>query len=405
VVRGSIPNVEVKINYYGLGVPGVNRTRNFGSEDQSYIRLTTGTSCCIIQHMSTIEEQVAAVEKEIRETPYNKSTQRHHGILRAKLARLKDKQIEAQTRKPGGGGGYAVKKQGVATVVLVGPPSAGKSTLINKLTNAESKVAPYAFTTVTVIPGMLKYQGAYIQILDVPGLIEGAGAGKGRGREVLSVVRGSDLLIIMTDPARVKMLNIMTDELETAGIRINKIPPRVVIHKRGGGGIIIHSNIKQDIDADTIKDVAGEFGIKNAEITIKEKLTMDTLVDAFANNRVYVKAVYVVNKADIVRNFHHNAFLISAEKDKGISELKEAMWDELGLVRVYLVKPNQEPTFEEPIITKVGKTLYDVAVSIGTEFAQTKTGAKIWGNGAKFAGQEVSLSTKVQEGMQVRFIS
>ena len=136
--------------------------------------------------MLTIDEQIEEIEAVLRKTPHHKATNGFIGAMRAKIARLRDKEIESGG-KSGGGGGFTVKKQGDATVVLIGPPSAGKSTLINQLTNAESKVAPYAFTTVTVVPGMLKYNEAYIQILDIPGLIEGAKEGKGRGREVLSV--------------------------------------------------------------------------------------------------------------------------------------------------------------------------------------------------------------------------
>src|SRR5512146_270901 len=104
--------------------------------------------------MQTIDEQIEQIEETLRKTPHHKATNGFIGAMRAKIARLKDREIESAGRKGGGGGGYQVKKQGDATVVLVGPPSAGKSTLINQLTNAESKVAPYAFTTVTVVPGM-----------------------------------------------------------------------------------------------------------------------------------------------------------------------------------------------------------------------------------------------------------
>lgn len=359
--------------------------------------------------MSDFTEQIESIEKEIRETPYHKGTEHHIGILRARIARLKDRIIAGSAKKGGGGGGYAVKKQGDATIVLIGPPSSGKSTLLNHLTNAESKVAPYAFTTVSVIPGMLKYKDAYIQILDVPGLIEGAQEGKGRGKEVLSVARASDLLVFMTDPQRLNFLKKLVKELENAGIRINKTPPEVKIDKKLGGGLLIHSNIKQELDRETIKDVAWEFGIKNAEIKINERLTLERLIDAFSRNRVYLPAIYLINKADTLKKnqaqkIDKRIYLISAEKGEGVEKIKEVIWEKLGFVTVYLVRPEDEVNFENPVVVKGSYTLKDVGEKMGSEFLEGRTRAKIWGKGAKFAGQEVSLSKKVQDGMQVRFI-
>src|SRR5699024_9325065 len=136
--------------------------------------------------MMGLEDEIEDLRDEIAETPYNKSTEAHIGRLKSKLAEKKEK-LENQS-SAGGGQGYSVEQTGDATVALVGMPSAGKSTLLNALTNAESEVGAYEFTTLDVNPGMLKHKGANIQLLDVPGLIEGAAGGRGGGREVLSVI-------------------------------------------------------------------------------------------------------------------------------------------------------------------------------------------------------------------------
>lgn len=365
--------------------------------------------------MADLTQTIEEIEEEIRKTPYHKGTEHHVGKLRARLARLKDRQLEGVSKSKGSGAvGYAVKKQGDATVVLIGAPSVGKSTLINRLTNAESKVAPYAFTTVSVIPGMLKYNDAYIQILDVPGLIEGARLGKGRGKEVLSVARGADLLLIMTDVERVNSLDNLTHELEDAGIRLDKVPPEVRIDKKAGGGLNIQSNIKQVINKDTIKEVAGEFGLRNADITIKEKLTLERLIDAFSSSRVYIPSIFVINKSDLtqsngsttkaVTHPSTNYLSISAQNGSGLDKLREAIWKSLRLVRIYLVRPDDEPGMNNPIVMKEETTLADVAEKLGSDFSENKSLAKIWGPGAHFPGQEVSLTTKVREGLQVRFL-
>ena len=69
--------------------------------------------------------------------------------------------------------------------MLAGFPSVGKSTILTQLTGTTSEVAAYEFTTLTCIPGVIHYNDAKIQLLDLPGIIEGAAQGKGHHSNTL----------------------------------------------------------------------------------------------------------------------------------------------------------------------------------------------------------------------------
>ena len=71
------------------------------------------------------------------------------------------------------------------------------SQFITKLTGTFSKVAAYEFTTLTCVPGVIRYKGAKIQLLDLPGIIEGAKDGKGRGKQVIAAARTCNLIVIV----------------------------------------------------------------------------------------------------------------------------------------------------------------------------------------------------------------
>ena len=97
-----------------------------------------------------IDDRIKKIEDEIQKTPYNKATSPHIGKLKAKLSRLKEESLQ---RSSSGvkGKGFHIKKSGDSTVVLVGFPSVGKSTILNQLTDAESKIGEYEFTTLEII--------------------------------------------------------------------------------------------------------------------------------------------------------------------------------------------------------------------------------------------------------------
>jgi len=82
---------------------------------------------------------------------------------------------------------------------MIGFPSVGKSSILNLMTETESQAAAYEFTTLTCIPGVLTINDANIQLLDLPGIIEGASSGKGRGRQVIAVGKSSDLIMMVID--------------------------------------------------------------------------------------------------------------------------------------------------------------------------------------------------------------
>ncbi|MCI4335548.1 MAG: 50S ribosome-binding GTPase, partial [Thermoplasmata archaeon] len=192
--------------------------------------------------MSSLEEEITRVEEEIRNTSYNKATQGHIGRLRAKVAALR---LEREKRAKGSGGGlgYAVRKSGMATIGLVGYPSVGKSTLLTAMTGAASQSAAYDFTTLTIIPGMMQWGGAAIQVLDMPGLVPGAAKGRGRGREVLSVVRSVELVLFMIDAEHTDFKALLA-EIENAGIRTNSRPPKIVVTPASRGGVVVSSTVK-----------------------------------------------------------------------------------------------------------------------------------------------------------------
>ena len=359
----------------------------------------------------TIDDRIKEIEEEIRKTPYHKATEHHIGKLKARIARLREEKIEKLSKKGGGGGGFFVKKTGDASVVLVGPPSVGKSTLLNRLTNAESKIGAYDFTTTDIVPGMMDYKGAKIQIFDVPGILSGAASGKGKGKEVLSAARNADLILVMVDVKTINLIPSLMEELHEAGIRLNEERPKVNIIKKLEGGIKVNATSQLSLTYETIKSLAAEFRIANAEVIIKEDISLDRLIDAFMGNRAYLPYLTVVNKADLgvpdnlawIIPTEHNPVIISAHDQKNLELLKEKIWDKLKFIRIYLKKENVDKN--EPFIMKKEQTLSCLLEQISICNKETFSKAKIYGPGAKFFGQEVSLSFVPQDESIVQFLS
>jgi small GTP-binding protein len=356
-----------------------------------------------------IEKQIKDIEDEIFNTQKNKATEHHIGKLKAKLARLRQ-EVEKRKSVGGKGKGFAIKKTGDATVGLVGFPSIGKSTLLNQLTEADSRVGAYEFTTLNTIPGMLKYNGAKIQIFDLPGLISGASEGKGRGREVISALRNVDLILFMIEARHKFHLDLMTEELFKAGLRLNQKKPDVVVKKTGQGGINVTSTVKlTHLSHDLIKIISSEY-ITNADIIVRENITEDQLIDVFIENRVYIPAIVIINKIDMIsekklqnlinkiKQANWKVIGISAEYGTGLNRLKEIIFEELKLIRVYMKPVGKKPDFDEPLILKHGDTIEDACRRLHRDFKDKFRYANVSGPSAKHDVQKVGLDHLLHDG-------
>ncbi len=352
-----------------------------------------------------IKGQLHELQQELSKTKYNKRTQGAVGLLKAKIARLKEK--SAARSKGGGGEGFQVRKTGDGTVILVGFPSVGKSTLLNAITNAHSVVGAYAFTTLTVIPGVLEYGHAKIQILDVPGIVHGAASGRGRGKEVLATVLNSDLVVILLEVMSPEHLPVILREIADMNIRINQRKPDVKIIKTGKGGIKVGFTFTpKKIDAATVREICREFRVNNADVVIREDITEDQFIDIVEGNKKYLPALVVLNKVDAatpeqlerVRALCKPDIEISAQSGFNTDKLKKLIFDRLNLIRIYCKEMGKPADMNEPMIAFRYSTLEDMCNKLHKDFAQKFKYARIWGKSVKFDGQKVlKLSHVLQD--------
>lgn len=356
--------------------------------------------------MATIEEQIRELEEEISNTRYNKATQAHIGKLKARVAKL-SAEAEKRRSKKGSSGGFYVKKAGDSTVALIGFPSVGKSTLLNKLTGAKSETGAYHFTTLDIVPGVLEYNHAKIQILDMPGLIKDASRGKGRGREVIAAARASDIIMFVIDIFNPN-IEVLFRELYDSGIRLDQKAPDVVITHSAQGGVVVKPTLKlTKTTEEIIRDMVIAYGHINATVVVREDIDDEQMLDVLAGNRVYIKSMMVVNKVDMavpgqleaVLEMHKDFRLVpvSAVTGEGIEELKQTLYETIDMIRVYLKPQGQEADLEIPLIVKRGNTIGDVCEQIHRDFKNQFRYAMVWGKSAKFPGQTVGMEHIVED--------
>ncbi len=359
------------------------------------------------------KEKLVALELMLSTIPKHKGTEKMQLQIKRNLSKLKKEVEKEKELKKGGTGGasFFVRKEGAAQVALAGLPNSGKSTILNKLTGKDVGIGHYAFTTVKPTPAMLQYKGIQIQLVDMPGLIEGVSLGKGMGGPLISAIRAVDAIAILVDLSidPVKDLELILKELEVKGLRINKKVPNIEIQKIPTGGIeIIGENFLVECNSQDVKKILQEERVHNAIITIKEPVTLTDIFEVLDSSLEYKKAIIIGTKGDLpgskeglVRLLNHvknfKIIPVSAINNVNLDILPSEIFSILGIIRVYTRSPGREID-NEAMPMKIDSTALDAAKKVHKNLYKNFKFARVWGNSAKFDGQKVGPDHVLRDG-------
>lgn len=357
----------------------------------------------------TPKEKLRALEKMLTLIPKHKGTERMQMQIKRKISKTKE-EIETKARKTSHGPTFNVKKEGAAQVALVGLPNSGKSLILNRLTNADVSVDNYPFTTKMPTPGMMEYKDIQIQLVEIPAVIKDVSLGKGFGLQILSAIRAADAVALVIDLSQppVEQMQIILDELEKGGIKLNEEPPDLEIVKKAEGGIDIRGKQYFHGDEHALKELLLKEKIHNAMVVFRSDATFEQVEDALDESVAFRPAIILATKGDrnhSKRNFavlkkYYGAYdivPISAEKEINLQHAKESIYKSLSIIRVYTKTPGEKVAYP-PITMKPSSTIYTAAGRIHKHFQKKFKYAKIWGPSAKYDGQKVGSDHVLQDG-------
>ena len=300
----------------------------------------------------TREEKIAGLEEMLRTIPKHKGTEHLQADLRSRLSKLK----QAPKKKgPTKGPSHRIPKEGAGQVVLVGPPNAGKSSLVARLTHARPEVAPYPMTTLKALPGMMPHEDIGFQLVDLPPLCH-----EHVEPWVYDIIRGGDLIwLVLSAGAPLQGLELVEELL-----------PRKAIGLYGAGAEPPETPRPGWIYKKTLM-VATGMDLPGA---LEDLAALAELVE-----------------------IPWPSVRVSTETGEGMDQLGPATFKALDIIRVYSKEPRKDPDLSRPFTLPRDSTVEDLARAIHKEIAQGIRFARVWGPSA-FDGQSVREHHVLQEG-------
>jgi ribosome-interacting GTPase 1 len=300
----------------------------------------------------TREEKTAALEEMLRVIPKHKGTEKLQADLRSRLSKLRR---EPTKKGPTRGHGHRVPREGAGQVVLVGPPNAGKSTLVATLTHAKPEIAAYPLTTRGATPGMMPFEDIAFQLVDLPALCE-----EHVEPWVYDLVRAGDLVwLVVSIEKPLAGFDLVMELLGSKAIGLYPAGAGAPTEARPGW---LH---RASLLVVTSMDRDGSEG------------ELEALQELLATPWTTVP--------------------VSCATGTGLKDLGTHTFDALDIMRIYTKEPKSDPDRDRPFTLPRGSTVGDLARTIHKDIAKRLKFARIWGPSV-FDGQSVKEAHVLEEG-------
>jgi len=361
------------------------------------------------------QEKIRLMREFLSLVPKHKGTSKLVANVKRRIAELERELERSKARRKGGGGGFAIPKEGAGQIVILGPPNVGKSSLLVSTTNAKPEISPLPFTTQKPIPGMLQFEDIQFQLVEAPAIVEGASEGRMGGTQILGLARNADGLIVMVDLSNdpIGQLSMVLSELDKAGILVKKPEGEVEIIRRpyGAGIQIINHGVLVYCTYGDVKDLLASYRITSALVKISGKVSLDDIEASLFSNSVYKPTVIIANKSDLpgakaniaqLKGYLEEQglpFLIaSCLRNEGLRDLGKIIFNMLGIIRVYTKEPSSKEPSKKPLVVKEGTEVIEVAKRLHTEMYKGFKYARVWGPSAKYPGERVGSNHVLMDG-------
>jgi ribosome-interacting GTPase 1 len=293
-------------------------------------------------------ERLKWLREMLRTIPKHKGTDHLQADIKTRIKQLTEELAGPKKGAAHGGPVISIPPEGAAQIALLGPPNSGKSALHVKLTGSHAQVRPYPFTTQQPQPGMLPFEDALFQLVDLPPI-----SPEHPIPWIGNALERADACLLVLDLTSPLCVDEAADLLEQLGQR----------------RVQLTSNWPGNTERNCPSHADDPFAVLLPTLMLVNKAD---LVEEIADELAVFRELAGVTYPDLP---------VSAETGEGLGAIGPWLFRELEIVRVYTKAPGRPPDQDRPFTVRRGGTVDDVARQVHKDLSLSLKYARLWRKG------------------------